>query len=538
MIPRVSAPLSSRASSESRSPTLLRGFQRTGYVRGPIFWFWRHALSKIMLATVLSCCVALVACNRTHPEAKLQPAAYYDIRDYGAIAGGKTKNTEAIRNAIAAAAKAGGGTVLISKGIYLTGPIHLESNITLLIDAGATLKFSADFDDYLPMIPSRWEGTEVITFSPLIYGEKVENVAIQGRGIIDGQGEPWWKFHRALREQREKTGSWKKDSKWRQEFMRVNRNLELPDDPERINSAFLRPPMFQLRYSKNISIRDVTFKNSPFWTLNPVYCENLTVSGVTIENPDSAPNTDGIDPESCKNVHISDSHISVGDDCITIKSGRDAEARRMNQPSENYTITNCTMLRGHGGVVIGSEMSGSVRNIAISNCVFDGTDRGIRIKSTRGRGGVVENVSVSNIVMRDIREEAITLNLFYSNVPAEPFSARTPVFRKIHIDSIVGNAKVAATLLGLDESPLDDVSLTHVSLTAATGVVIRNAKHIELNSVKVETQSGPSVTVEQSDDVELINVGTFAPHAGVKVVELKDTKHVIVGGSNGNHYVN
>jgi len=532
MIPRASVPSSLRALSANKSSVAESGWGRTVCLRGLVNAIGRRWLNAVVLLAVLLCSVTLSACNRVRPEHKVQPAAYYDIRDYGAISDGKTKNTEAIRIAIAAAAKAGGGTILFSRGVFLTGPIHLKSNITLLIDAGATLRFSSDFDDYLPMIPSRWEGTEVITFSPLIYAEKVENVAIQGRGVIDGQGEAWWKFYQALREQRKKTGEWKKDSKWQQEFLRVNKHLEMPDDPERVNSAFLRPPMFQLRYSKNISIRDVTLKNSPFWTINPVYCENLTVSGVTIENPESAPNTDGIDPESCKNVRISDCHISVGDDCITIKSGRDAEARRINQPAENYTITNCTMLRGHGGVVIGSEMSGSVRNIAISNCVFDGTDRGIRIKSTRGRGGVVENVSVSNIVMRDIREEAITLNLFYSNVPAEPFSARTPVFRKIHIDSIVGNAKVAATLLGLDESPLDDVSLTNIRLSAATGVVIRNAKHIELNSVQVATQSGPSVTVEQSDSVELVNVGTWTPHLGSNVVELTNTEHVTFGGLN------
>ncbi len=527
MIPKASAPSFWRVSSENKPSFGDTGRGRARYLLGAVYWRLRW-LAAVELFAVLFCCVTLGACDRRHCEHHHQPAAYYDIRDYGAKADGKTKNTEAIRSAIAAAANAGGGTVLISHGVYLTGPIHLKSNITLLIDAGATLRFSSDFDDYLPMIPSRWEGTEVTTFSPLIYADKVENVAILGRGVIDGQGEPWWKFYRDLRERRNKTGAWSKDSKWQQEFLRLNKRLEMPDDPERIDSAFLRPPLLQLRYSKNISIRDITFKNSPFWTINPVYCENLTVSGVTIENPESAPNTDGIDPESCKNVHISDCHISVGDDCITIKSGRDAEARRINQPADNYTITNCTMLRGHGGVVIGSEMSGSVRNIAISNCVFDGTDRGIRIKSTRGRGGVVENVSVSNIVMRDIREEAITLNLFYSNVPAEPFSPRTPVFRKIHLHSIVGNAKQAATLLGLDESPLDDVSLTAIRLSASTGIVIRNAKHIELESVRVETQSGPSVSVERSDYVELVDVGTWTPHAGTKVVQLADTTHATV----------
>jgi polygalacturonase len=187
---------------------------------------------------------------------------------------------------------------------------------------------------------------------------------------------------------------------------------------------------------KDIHIEDVSFSNPPFWTIVPVYCDNVTISGIKIFNPGDSPNTDGIDPCSCTNVRISDSHISVGDDCIVIKSGRDEDGREAARPTENITITNCTMLNGHGGVVLGSEMSGDIRRVTISNCVFEGTDRGIRFKTMRGRGGIVEDIRVSNIVMHNIVEEGIVLNMRYHPTDPEPVSDRTPAFRDVHISNI------------------------------------------------------------------------------------------------------
>ncbi len=464
------------------------------------------------------------------PEAAVRRGPFYDVRDYGAVADGKTKSTEGIRKAIDAAAQAGGGTVVFPAGQYLTGPIHLKSNLTLLVEAGAVVKFSADFGDYLPMVRSRWEGTEVTNFSPLIYADHVQNVAIQGRGVLDGQGEAWWNQYRALRVEREKDGVWATATPWQKEFFRLNGRLEMPDDPDRLRSGFLRPPLVQLLDSTNISIRDITLRNSPFWTINPVNCEGVTVSGVTIVNPPEAPNTDGINPESCRNVHISDCHINVGDDCITIKSGRDREARLRGRAAENYTITNSTMLRGHGGVVIGSEMSGGVRNIAVSNCVFDGTDRGIRIKSNRGRGGVVEDVRVSNVVMRNIREEAITLSLLYRQAPPEPFSERTPRFRRIHLGGITGSATQAASLVGLEESPLEDIRLTDVSLVAKKGIDIKDARHVELHAVRVDTDAGPAVAVERANNVELVDLATRTPHPATPVVRLSNVRQANLRG--------
>ncbi len=296
------------------------------------------------------------------------------------------------------------------------------------------------------MVESRWEGIDVVNFSPLFYAYKAENIAIRGRGTINGHGKKWWDFHHKLYDKSMPV------SKWQEEFKRVNPNVIKPDEASMIERGFLRPPFIQPMYCKNVLIEGITIRNSPFWTVNPEFCENVTVHGVTIINPHS-PNTDGINPESCRYVHISDCHISVGDDCITIKSGKDAAGRKMATPAENYTITNCTMLSGHGGVVIGSEMSGDVRKIAISNCIFDGTDRGIRIKTARGRGGIVEEIRVDNIIMKNIREQAIVLDMFYQKSPEEPVSERTPRFRNIHFSNITAQTKTAAILNGITECP-------------------------------------------------------------------------------------
>ena len=311
-----------------------------------------------------------------------QAQQYYNVVKYGAKNDSSKLATQAIKKAIDAAVKNGGGTVYFPAGKYLTGAIHLKSNITIFIDAGAELHFSDNFDDYLPMVKSRYEGVDVTSFSPLFYAYQAENISIIGRGLIDGHGKKWWDFVEGYKEGQAR-------SKWQTMFDGLNKDIILPDDPKQMKRGFLRPPFIQTMFCKNVLIDGITIRNSPFWTVNPEFSENVKIHAVTINNPHS-PNTDGINPESCKNVHISDCHISVGDDCITIKSGKDEPGRKMAVPAENYVITNCTMLSGHGGVVIGSEMSGDVRKITISNCVFDGTDRGIRIKTARGRGGVVE----------------------------------------------------------------------------------------------------------------------------------------------------
>jgi polygalacturonase len=445
---------------------------------------------------------------------------YYNVIKYGAKNDSSKLATKAIETAIAAASKAGGGTVYFPAGKYLTGAIHLKSNITILIDAGAELHFSDNFNDYLPMVKSRYEGVDVMSFSPLFYAYRAENITITGRGLINGHGKKWWDFVEGYKQDQVRT-------RWQLEFDQLNKDILLPDDPRQMKRGFLRPPFIQPMFCKNILIEGITIINSPFWTVNPEFCENVKIHAVTINNPHS-PNTDGINPESCKNVHISDCHITVGDDCITIKSGKDAPGRKMARPAENYTITNCTMLSGHGGVVIGSEMSGDVRKITISNCVFDGTDRGIRIKSARGRGGVVEEIRVSNIVMKNIREQAIVLDLQYAKTTMEPVSERTPKFRNIHFSNITGQVNQAAYLNGLEEMPLENISFSDINLDAKTGFSLQYTNKVEFHNVQVNTESGPSLSANVVQDITIDNLRSYTPHTNVPVIHLKDVKDVFL----------
>jgi polygalacturonase len=280
-------------------------------------------------------------------------------------------------------------------------------------------------------------------------------------------------------------------------------------------------------YCKNVLIEGITIVNSTFWTINPEFCENVTVHAVTINNPHS-PNTDGINPESCKYVHISNCHISVGDDCITIKSGKDIAGRKMNVPAENYTIINCTMLSGHGGVVIGSEMSGSVRKIAISNCIFDGTDRGIRIKTARGRGGVVEEIRVDNIIMKNIREQAIVLDMQYAKTGVEPVSERTPQFRNIHFSNITAQTNEAIYINGLEEMPVENITFNDIQFEAKTGAVMKQAKDIEFHNVTINTEMGSALVAENIGGLIIDGVKTKKPLAGVPMISANNVQDLFI----------
>ncbi len=450
--------------------------------------------------------------------------SFYDVTKYGAKTDASEKATDAIKQAITEASEAGGGTIYFPAGEYLTGPIHLKSNITLFFDAGSYVRFSDEFDDYLPFVQSRYEGIMVKSFSPLIYAYEVENVAIVGRGTLDGQGLKWW--HQTERLQ----GKDAKRVKWQDMHDELNKDVVNENSPHMIKRGFLRPPFIQPMYSKNIRIEGITILNSPFWTINPEFCENITITGVTINNPPS-PNTDGINPSSCRYVHISDCHISVGDDCITIKSGKDEDGRKMATPAENYTITNCTMLSGHGGVVIGSEMSGDVKKITISNCVFDGTDRGIRIKSTRGRGGVVEDIRVDNVIMKDIKKEAIKLNMFYSKTAPEPVSERTPIFRNIHFSDITANGQQAVVLIGLEEMPIENITFSNINFDVKEGFYVKDAKKILINNVRVNIELGAALEVENTNDIEINKFKTYSHNEGRPSIEFENVQNAYITNS-------
>ncbi|MGZ3852517.1 MAG: glycoside hydrolase family 28 protein, partial [Flavisolibacter sp.] len=445
---------------------------------------------------------------------------FYNVLNYGAKNDSSKIATKAIAAAIDAASKKGGGTIYFPAGKYLTGPIHLKSNITIFIDAGAELHFSDNFDDYLPMVESRYEGVDVRSFSPLFYAYKAENISIIGRGLINGHGQKWWNYVLAFDDTKPR-------NKWQKIFDAENRRIIMPDDSAQTKRGFLRPPFIQPMYCRNVRVEGITIINSPFWTVNPEFCENVTVDGVTINNPHS-PNTDGINPESCKYVHISNCHISVGDDCITIKSGRDIPGRTKAAPAENYTITNCTMLAGHGGVVIGSEMSGGVRKIVISNCVFDGTDRGIRIKTTRGRGGVVEDIRVDNIIMKNIGQQAIVLDMMYANMPTEPVSERTPQFRNIHLSNITAQTNEAIFINGLAEMAVEDVTFSDIQFDGQRGANIKEANGIEFHNVRITTKEGSSVIAENVKGLVLDGVRTLNPIASKPTIDLKNVQEVFV----------
>ena len=418
-----------------------------------------------------------------------QQLTFFNVRDYGATGDGATLDTRGIQSAIDAAAQTGGGTVFVPAGKYFTGSIFLRDNITLFLDAGAILLGSENPADY-PIVTMRWEGVTRETHASLIAGDGLHHIALTGRGTIDGRGAIWWQKHRA-------------------------KTLDAP-----------RPRLISFANSNNVLIEGVTLTNSPAWTINPVRCENVTVDKVTIVNPPDSPNTDGINPDSCCNVHISNCHVDVGDDCVTIKSGVEAEKLELRAPCENITVTNCTMVHGHGGVVIGSETSGDVRNVVISNCVFVGTDRGIRIKSRRGRGGLIEDIRVTNVVMRDVLCP-FTMNLYYhvnargdktvSDKQPRPVNDGTPRIRHVHLSHITARgAKIAAGFVyGLPEMPIEDLTLDDISITMdrmaeagyadmaddipqmqAVGLFVRNVRGLRLRDVEITNQIGEAFLVE------------------------------------------
>ncbi len=426
----------------------------------------------------LACCSALAACGF---------AATCNVRESGAKGDGQTKDTAAIVRAIEACSKAGGGTVIVPPGKYLTGALRLRSNLTLEIEAGATLLGSPDPEDY-PLYPSVWGETEEL--SSLIYADGAEHITVRGAGTIDGQGQFWWR--RMGWPDRRKIAPEQRTAVERAELAKL---------------AHGRPHMIKLVRCKYVVIEGLHLINSAEWTVHPLLCEFVRVDGVTIENPVPSPNTDGINPESSRNVQILNSRIDVGDDCVTLKSGKDAAGRRVGKPDENITITNCVMLRGHGGVTIGSEMSGGVRNVLVSNCVFQGTDVGIRVKSQRGRGGVVEGFNVANVVMQDVAS-AFTITTFYNgtDTPLDlvPVTEATPRFRDFHFSNITARgSKTAGQITGLKEMPVENITFSGVQIRAQTGMKITNAKDVVFQDVAIETERGEGVTVTGSTGIDL-----------------------------------
>lgn len=421
------------------------------------------------------------------------PTGFYNIIDFGAVSGGAELCTKAFSAAVEECRQHGGGTVYVPSGTFLTGPIELKSNVTLHLEAGSRVLFSDRIEDY-PVREVRWEGTEGPGYMPMIYARAAQNICITGTGTIDGQGGFWWKSH-------------------------LQRKLAHP-----------RPRLLYFEDCSRILLEKVLLVNSPAWTVNPVRCRNITIDNISIVNPPNSPNTDGINPDSCKNVRISNCQVDVGDDCIAIKSG--VENGKYLIPCENVCVTNCTLLHGHGGVVIGSEMSGGIRNIVISNCIFEGTDRGIRLKTRRGRGGTVCDIRVSNLIMKDVMCPIVMHQFYFCGEGGKekkvrdresyPVTAETPAFRSIHFNGITAvNAHAAAAFLyGLPEMPIEDITFDSISISMAEnavpgvpammdgvgetlkmGVFCANVKNISFNNVSVRGVEGPVYQLNSAEGV-------------------------------------
>ena len=397
----------------------------------------------------------------------------YNIRDYGAKSGDTTfLNTEAIRNAIEACHNAGGGKVIVPAGVWLTGPVHLKSNVNLHLEEGSELMFSQRYDDYLPVVLIQRGGSFCYNYSPLVYARDCENIAVTGTGVLNGRGQVWWPWT-------------KRQPGMTQLFQMSKAGVPIEERVFGTEEAGVRPPFIQFLECKNVLLQGVTVKDGPSWNVHPVFCENLIIRDIKIMSP-HGPNNDGINPDGCKNVLIEDCFIDAGDDAITLKAGRDEEAWKFARPLENVVIRRCTTKWGHGGFVIGSEMSAGVKNILVEDCHFDGTSRGLRFKSQAGRGGIVENVWARNITMENIRNEAIRFNLLYYSKPVEGTLINPPTFRNIHIENITcESARVAIELTGLPGNYLRELYFKNVHIKARRGLISRDVHDISFDNVRI-----------------------------------------------------
>ena len=453
------------------------------------------------------------------------PARSVSVAEFGGVGDGHTLSTDAFAAAIDALAQQGGGRVVVPEGVWYTGPIVLKDNIELHLAQNAMIVFSSDKSLY-PLVQITFEGLNTWRCQSPISAMNARNVAITGSGIIDGNGDAW----RAVKKGKLTAGQWSAKVKsggllsddgqtwYPSESYRfgatsgsdqnVSTWARTREDFEKMKD-FLRPVLVAIHHCENVLLEGVTFQNSPCWNIHPAMCTNLTVHNITVRCPDYAQNGDGIDIESCKNVVLTDSRFDVGDDGICIKSGKDKAGRDRGIPCENIVVDNCVVFHGHGGFVVGSEMSGGVKNVYVSNCTFSGTDVGLRFKSTRGRGGVVENIHIENISMNNILQDALLFDLFYGGKSAseaaaeggeptdmalKPVDETTPAFRDIHIRNVwCRGAKRAMYFNGLPEMNVERVEVEHARIYAATGAQICESTDVVLRDVTVVPEKGAAL---------------------------------------------
>lgn len=489
------------------------------------------------------------------------PDNQVSITDFGGVSDGVTLNTDAFARAIEALSEKGGGTLNVPSGVWYTGPIVFRSNINLHLEKGALILFSADFNLY-PLVNTVFEGLDTRRCQSPISGRNLENIAITGEGSINGSGEAW----RPLKKGKVTDSHWKrvvssggvvKDGNYWFPSAGSLKGLERSDmnvPTGKLTEAewleikdFLRPVMVSFIECKNILLEGVLFENSPAWNIHPLMCENVIIDNIYVRNPGYAQNGDGVDLESCVNSIIVNSIFDVGDDAICIKSGKDEDGRRRNRPTENVLIDNCKVFQGHGGFVVGSEMSGSVRNISVSNCQFLGTDVGLRFKSRRGRGGIVENIYIRDINMFDIATESFLFDLYYGGksatesledgdetpvdniVPA--VNETTPSFRNIYVKNLTSrNARRAMFFNGLPEMKISNINVENVVISSTLGAEVVESKDIHFKNVNIVPKQGPALILKNVSDFEL--AGFTYPTTLKEVVKISGDNNNIKLPSN------
>jgi polygalacturonase len=414
----------------------------------------------------------------------------FDITTFGAKADGTTLNTAAIASAIAECAKSGGGRVRVPAGVFLTGAIHLKSNVELHVSEGATLKFDTNPASY-PLVFTRWEGMELMNYSPLIYAYQEKNIGITGKGTLDGQGseQNWWPWKGPWRGTT--AYGWKQGMADQRPARKKLFDMAEAGVPVRDRvfgaGSMLRPPFIQPYLCENVLIADVRVRNSPFWNIHPVLCRNITLRGVDIHG--HGPNNDGCDPESVDHMLIEDCSFDTGDDCIAVNSGRNADGRRLATPSQNILIRNCRMKEGHGGVVVGSQISGGARWVFAENCRMDSPDLwyAIRFKNNALRGGLLENFYYRDLDVGQVGRAAITCDFNYEEGANGPF---IPQLRNVVVERLrVKNAVRVLDSQGLPQAPVNDITIRDSEFGGVTQPsIIKHTREVKLEKVRVNDQ--------------------------------------------------
>lgn len=424
----------------------------------------------------------------------------YLITDFGAVAGGDINNGAAIAQALKTCHYEGGGRVVVPPGTFLTGPIHLLDNVNLHLEEGSELRFTKDKSAYLPIVHTSFEGVELMNYSPLVYAYQKSNIALTGQGILNGQAdtENWWPWCGA-----ERYGYIPGEPQQRDSLnlprLRTMNERRTPV-AERIfgEGHQLRPGFFEPFECQNVLVQGVTFINAPFWVMHPIKCTNVTIDGVTVNS--HGPNNDGCDPEYSKNVHIKNCLFDTGDDCIAIKAGRNDDGRRVAIPSENIVVEDCEMRDGHGGVVIGSEISAGVRNVFVRRCRMDSPnlERAIRIKTNTLRGGFVENVYVNDVTIGQVKEAVLKINTHYA-IYENQEGPYLPVIKNINLEHVTVKKGGAYGILiqGRAEKPVEGVSLIDVTINGADiPMKVSHCEPIHFENTTINGKAITSVTEE------------------------------------------